>query len=109
MEKIQNNNVLLVDSLNLGFRWKHKGSTNFVDEYRRTVESLAKSYNCGKIIITADGGASSYRKHLFPDYKGNREDLRAKQTEKEKEDFEAFFVEYENTILQSFFIVISIF
>lgn len=100
MEKPSNKNVLLVDSLNLGFRYKHKGSVTFADEYRRTIESLAKSYNCGKIIITADGGASSYRKAIFPEYKGNRELLRAKQTEKEKEDFEAFFVEYENTILQ---------
>jgi 5'-3' exonuclease len=100
MEPIENRDVLIVDSLNLGFRWKHKGSVEFAEEYQRTVQSLAKSYNCGKVIITADGGASSYRKQIFPEYKGNREDLRAAQTDKEKEDFEAFFREYENTLLQ---------
>jgi len=93
-------NALVVDSLNLGFRWKHSGATEFADNYIDTVRSLARSYKCGSIIITADWGASSYRKELLPTYKGNREDLRAKQTEKDKADFEAFMAEYNNTLMQ---------
>jgi len=54
-------NLLIVDGLNIAFRWKHQGVTDFKYDYVRTVESLAKSYNAGTIVITADGG-SSYRK-----------------------------------------------
>ena len=39
--------ILIVDALNLGFRWKHQGKEEFKDEYVRTVESFANSYNCG--------------------------------------------------------------
>jgi 5'-3' exonuclease len=93
-------NVLVVDSLNLGFRWKHSGATDFADSYIDTVRSLARSYQCGSIIITADWGASSYRKEILPTYKGNREAMRAKQTDKEKNDFETFIKEYNRTLLQ---------
>ena len=92
--------VLVVDSLNLGFRWKHSGATEFADNYIDTVKSLARSYKCGSVIITADWGASSYRKELLPTYKGNREELRAKQTDKERDDFQAFLTEYNNTLMQ---------
>ena len=40
-----NGNLLIVDGLNLAFRWKHQGTTDFEYEYVRTVQSLAKSYN----------------------------------------------------------------
>lgn len=93
-------NALVVDSLNLGFRWKHSGATEFSDSYIDTVRSMARSYKCGSIIITADWGASSYRCELLPSYKGNREEMRAKQTEKEKADFHAFITEYNNTLMQ---------
>jgi hypothetical protein len=56
------NIVLIVDALNLAFRWKHQGRTDFRDQYVETVKSLANSYNCGRVIITADWGSSSYRK-----------------------------------------------
>ena len=54
--------VLIVDALNLAFRWKHQGRTDFRNQYVETVKSLANSYNCGTILITADWGSSSYRK-----------------------------------------------
>ena len=66
-------NLLIVDGLNIAFRWKHQGVTDFKYDYVRTVESLAKSYNAGTIVITADGG-SSYRKEIFPEYKANRKE-----------------------------------
>ena len=71
--------TLIVDSLNLAFRWKHRGDTDFRYKYQQTVQSLAKSYNCDKIIITADLGASSYRKEIDGEYKQNRAEKIAKQ------------------------------
>lgn len=94
----ENNSVMLVDGLNLAFRWKHSGAKEFVDAYIRTVESLAKSYKCSKTIICSDFGSSSYRRNIFPEYKGNREELRANQTEKEAEDFKDFIEEFNNAL-----------
>jgi|TARA_B110000977_G_scaffold60937_1_gene82728 5'-3' exonuclease len=90
--------VLIVDALNLAFRWKHQGRTDFRDQYVETVKSLAHSYHCGTIIITADWGSSSYRKALLPEYKQNRKDKYATQTEAEKQAFIDFFDEYEATL-----------
>ena len=90
--------TLVVDALNLAFRWKHQGRTDFAQDYVGTVQSLAQSYNCEKIIITADQGSSSYRKNLDPGYKQNRKDLRDKQTEEEAKAFREFFQEYEKTL-----------
>ena len=57
--------TLVVDALNLAFRWKHQGRTDFRHDYVAVVKSLANSYNCGNIIITADWGSSSYRLSLI--------------------------------------------
>ena len=92
------NATLIVDALNLAFRWKHQGRTDFCDDYVRTVESLARSYDCSNIIITADKGSSSYRKEISPEYKQNRKDKYADQTEEEKQAFLDFFEEYENSL-----------
>lgn len=90
--------LLVVDALNLAFRWKHSGAAKFVEDYYSTVLSLANSYECNRIIITADQGSSWYRKNIFPEYKGNRKQLRENQTEEEKEAFERFFEEYTKTL-----------
>ena len=87
--------LMIVDSLNLGFRYMHSKSRDFSEDYMRTVESLRKSYKCDKVIIAGDWGSSSYRKALSPIYKQNRKDKFADQTEEEKEDFEAFFAEMQ--------------
>ena len=63
--KTEKNKTLIVDALNLAFRWKHQGRTDFLEEYVQTVLSFAKSYKCSNIIITADQGSSSYRKSIF--------------------------------------------
>ena len=91
-------NLLIVDSMNLAFRWKHRGSSVFADEYIRTVESLARSYDCGSIVIAADWGGSSYRKNIFPEYKANRKELYANQTPEEEEEAKKFFAELGNTL-----------
>lgn len=88
------NNLMLVDSLNLAFRWKHQGARIFADEYISTIKSLAKSYSATEVLILSDWGSSSFRKSIYPEYKQNRADKRAEQTEAEAEYFEVFFAEY---------------
>lgn len=92
------NTTLVVDALNLAFRYKHQGRNDFRYDYQKTVQSLAKSYNCSKVIITADWGSSSYRKEINPEYKQNRKDKFAEQTEEERIAFEEFFEEFEETL-----------
>ena len=92
------NCTLIVDALNLAFRWKHQGRTDFRYDYQNTVKSLAKSYDCKRIIITADWGSSTYRKTIAPDYKQNRKDKFAEQSEEERIAFEEFFEEVEESL-----------
>jgi DNA polymerase-1 len=92
------NTTLIVDALNLAFRYKHQGRNDFRYDYQKTVQSLAKSYNCSKVIITADWGSSTYRKEINPEYKQNRKDKFAEQTEEERAAFEEFFEEFEETL-----------
>ena len=92
------NSTLIVDALNLAFRWKHQGRTDFRYEYQSTVESLARSYDCKRLIITADWGSSTYRKGISPDYKQNRKDKFAEQSEEERIAFEEFFEEFEASL-----------
>ena len=92
------NCTLVVDALNLAFRWKHQGRTDFRYDYQNTVKSLAKSYDCERIIITADWGSSTYRKAIAPDYKQNRKDKFAEQSEEERIAFEEFFEEFEASL-----------
>jgi DNA polymerase-1 len=92
------NSTLIVDALNLAFRWKHQGRTDFRYDYQSTVKSLAKSYDCKNIIITADWGSSTYRKAISPEYKQNRKDKFAEQSEAERIAFEEFFEEFEASL-----------
>ena len=91
-------NLIIIDAMNLAFRWKHSGATKFVSEYLGTVLSLAKSYEAGTIIVAADWGGSSYRKEIYPEYKANRKELVDKQTPEEKEASRKFFDEYEKVL-----------
>ena len=50
------------------------------------------------MIITADLGSSTYRKEINPEYKQNRKDKFADQSEAEKAEFEEFIEEYEATL-----------
>lgn len=91
--------LMVVDALNLAFRYLHAKSTTFTEDYLRVVESLKKSYKAGKVIIAADKGSSSYRKAIYPEYKANRKEKFKDQTPEEQKQFEEFFAEYERTIL----------
>ena len=92
-----NGNLLIVDGLNLAFRWKHQKKEFFKVEYVRTIESLAKSYDCGEIVVLGDGG-SDYRKTIDSEYKANRKERYADQTEEEKQEFLNFLGEFQKTV-----------
>lgn len=83
------NNLLIVDGMNLSFRWKHKGQSEFATDFVKTVNSFAKSYSCKDIITLSDLKGSTSRKALYPEYKGNRD--YSNQTEQEKEQAKMFF------------------
>jgi 5'-3' exonuclease len=93
-----NNTLLVVDALNLAFRYKHSGATDFATDYIRTVDSLKKSYKASHVIIACDHGSSSYRKALSPEYKQNRKDKQEQQTDAERAAFELFFEDFVQTI-----------
>jgi 5'-3' exonuclease len=105
MQSSEEGTALIVDCLNLGFRWKHSGDRVFLDSYKQTIESLKKSYKAQYVILTCDSGSSSYRKNIYPLYKQNRKDKYETQTPEEKEAFEIFFNEFhrimENYELES--------
>jgi 5'-3' exonuclease len=90
--------IMIVDALNLAFRWKHAGATEFIEDFIATVNSLKKSYKAGKVIIACDQGSSSYRKNIFPDYKIGRKEKYEAQTEDERLAFEEFFQEFTRLI-----------
>jgi 5'-3' exonuclease len=92
------NTIMIVDALNLAFRYKHSGAKEFVDDYLRTVDSLRKSYKAGKVIIACDQGSSSYRKAIHPEYKQNRKDKYDLQTPEEAQAFEDFFKEFNRVM-----------
>jgi len=98
MMKKDESTYLIVDALNLAFRYKHSKKPDFAEDYLRTVQSLANSYNADNILITADWGSSSYRCNILPEYKGNRKEKYEKQTEQEAEEFRLFMEDYENTL-----------
>jgi len=89
---------IIVDALNLAFRYKHSKKPNFAEDYLRTVQSLAQSYKADNVLVTADWGSSSYRCGILPEYKGNRKEKYENQTEQEAEEFRLFMEDYEKTL-----------
>ena len=85
---------IIVDSLNLAFRYKHQQALHFKEDYIRTVESLKKSYKASQVIILSDWGSSTYRKEIYPEYKQNRKEKQEQQSPEEAAYFEKFFEEY---------------
>ncbi len=98
MNQTEPNSLMIVDSLNLAFRYRHAKAVDFAEDYMRTVESLKKSYKCDKLIIAGDWGSSQYRKGIYPEYKQNRKDKYENQTEEEAAEFEAFFNEVQGIL-----------
>jgi 5'-3' exonuclease len=101
-------NTLLVDALNLAFRWKHAGDPmNMPSDFNATVESLAKSYDCGTILVLADGG-SYWRRGLLPTYKETRKKNSENASEEDKKLAKIFFDYYDETLEKCKFPVIKL-
>jgi 5'-3' exonuclease len=98
LNSVDPSTIMIVDSLNLAFRWKHSGAKTFAENFIETVESLKKSYKASKVIIACDQGSSSFRKEILPSYKENRKEKFAEQTDAERLAFEEFFTEFNRTI-----------
>jgi len=102
IKQLSAENVLIVDSMNVAFRWKpykpNERVGKFAEDFVNTIESLARSYDAGRIIVAADMKGSYYRKEILPEYKGNRKALVEAQTEEEKIQIEQFFKEYERCL-----------
>ena len=92
------NTLMIVDALNLAFRWKHSGAVEFKDDYIKTVDSLRKSYKARWVVVACDKGSSSYRKQVYDLYKQNRKDKFSEQTAEEQAKFELFFEEFTSTL-----------
>lgn len=90
----ERNNLLIVDGFNLAFRYKHANKRNFAAEYVQTVNSFAHSYNAKKVVVLSDGG-STYRVGLYPEYKASRKELRAGQSDEDKEIFALFMEDWK--------------
>ena len=91
-EEKQGNNLLIVDSLNYAFKYKHKGTSSFAASFIRDMRSFASSYGCKDVFILGDGG-SKFRKDIYPEYKANRV-----FDEEDRADFEIFLEEYNNAL-----------
>lgn len=83
------NNLLILDGNNLAYRFIQRPNyNNYLEEYQRTVHSLAKSYKAKRTIVCFDFGKSYYRMGLHDAYKGTR---KKPETEEEIQHAEAFF------------------
>ncbi len=97
--------VLVIDALNLAFRYKPRAKAGqpipeqeaFMEDYIGVVESLAKSYNAGKIIIAQDGGYS-WRLGVYPSYKEARRLKNENATPEEQKAFNDFLDAFNETI-----------
>lgn len=98
MATLNPNRLMIVDTLNLAFRYKHANAVDFLESYMETVSSLRRSYNCGKIILAGDFGSSQFRKNIYPEYKANRAEKYETQTDSEREQFLAFLEEVGNIL-----------
>jgi DNA polymerase-1 len=82
-------NLLLIDANNLSYRWLQRANYNsFREDFRRTIQSLAKSYEAKRTIVCFDFGKSYYRMELLEEYKGTR---KKPDTEEEQKRYDEFF------------------
>lgn len=88
--------LMITDTLNLSFRYKHNTRKPFAAELVSTIHSFAKSYGVTDVLALSDKGKSVFRKELHPGYKGNREDKLALRTPEEIEADEQFFEYYKD-------------
>ncbi len=98
IEQPEGVNVLVVDGLNLAFRWEHLGKLEFVEDYIATVNSFKRSFKCNKVVVAYDRGSSSYRRSIYPEYKSGRKETYEAKSDAEKAQMEKFFEEFGRTM-----------
>lgn len=82
------NNLLLIDSNNLSYRYIRRANYNSYDaDYIRTVQSLGKSYDAARTINCFDFGKSYYRMAMLDSYKGTRKEPDTEEEQLKKEEF----------------------
>lgn len=82
-------NLLLIDANNVSYRWIQRATYNsYGAEFKRTIQSLAKSYQAARTIVCFDFGKSYYRIELLDDYKGTR---KKPEDEDEQKRYDEFF------------------
>lgn len=92
------NNLVIIDGLNLGFRFQSQAGKSFASSYLNTVQSFAKSYSARDTIILSDKGKSIYHTNLHPEYKKAREDKRAAMTQEEVAKQKVFFEQFNESL-----------
>lgn len=98
LEVIYENNLLIIDGNNLAYRWKHSGTRHFFKEFLSTIQSFRRSYKAKYVVLLADGGKSFYRKNIYPEYKGDREEKFKNQTESEKQLYLLFLEDLKEAL-----------
>lgn len=120
------NNLLIVDTLNLAFRFKHANykvdnaitmpewatfddvvdlireelsDAYFFEEFLNTILSIARSYKAKKIVCCADLKGSHWRKAIYPEYKADR-DEKYKDMPWLEQAAGLVFLEHYNNLLQ---------
>ena len=96
--QFEDENLMIVDGTNLSFRFKHRGSKNFKEDFLKTVQSLARSYAAKHVLVLFDSHGSDYRKDIYPDYKGDRKEKYANQTPAEQQAAKEFFIALDECI-----------
>jgi 5'-3' exonuclease len=82
------NNLLIIDANNLSYRWLQRPNyDSFGDDFIRTIQSLAKSYEAQRTIVCFDFGKSYYRMDMHDEYKGTRKKPQDEDEIKKYEDF----------------------
>ena len=82
------NPLLIIDAYNLSYRWLQRPNyDSFGDDFVRTVQSLAKSYEAQRTIVCFDFGKSYYRMDMHDEYKGTRKKPQDEDEIKKYEDF----------------------
>jgi DNA polymerase-1 len=84
----EGSNLMLVDSNNLSYRYIRRANFDSYDnDFARTVQSLAKSYDACRTITCFDFGKSYYRMDMFEEYKGNRTEELSEEEQEKKDKF----------------------
>lgn len=88
-QEAQRENLMLLDGNNVAYRYIKRANYNsFTEDYIRTIESLARSYDAKRVIVCYDFGKSYYRNEVYPEYKDNRSPPKDPE---EKQKYDEFF------------------